>query len=317
MDNKILFITANPNKYCDFNDLNTEKYQNLDIALDKDTAMRLLLRNSICYESILIDCATLSYEDLSDFIRTVRDRISPIHPKIIAIRTKLSERELILLGVDEIIQNFDANLADLKSYPRLFEIPTLAFIEFLMDIVKTKDNSLFDHMRRVKTFTALIARLCYEKNLIDHDTYENTVLASFFHDLGKMFIPESILHKPSRLTQEEFQVMMQHTILGANLFEKALRSNPKNNLLITLFQVSKYHHERYDGKGYPCGLSGEQIPLPARIVAIADVFEALIATRPYRDALSPQQAVQIIKEDEGHFDPNVLEIFLKNTDLFV
>lgn len=319
MNNKILFLTARPNKYCDCNcDFSeAEKYQNLDIAFDKDSAIRLLLRNCVCYESVLIDCTNFSCEDLSDFVRTVRDKISPIYPKIIVFKTNLPRKDLILLGVDEILEDLDTNLIDLKSYPRLFEFPAFTFVEFLVDLIRIKDKSLFDHMKKVKTFTTLIARLCYEEGLMNHETYENTIFASFFHDLGKMFIPENILHKPSRLTQEEFEVIKQHTSFGAKLFEKMIRSKPKNNLGITLFQVAKYHHERFDGKGYPCSLVGEQIPLPARIVAIADVFEALISDRSYRNALDTQEALQIMREDQGHFDPTILEIFLNNANLFV
>lgn len=317
MNNRILFITANPGKYlnCDYS--SDEKYHDLDIAIDKDMAVRLLIRNSHCYESIFIDCADFSFKELVDIVTMVRDKTSPVHPKIVTVETDLSEKELILLGVDEVFRDFDINLADLKSRQQFFEIPALSLIEFLVEIIRTKDKSLFDHMRKVKNFTVMITKLCYEKNLIDHETYQNTIFASFFHDLGKLFIPENILHKPSRLTKEEFEVMKQHTVLGANMFYKALLSNPKNNLLITLFQVSKYHHERYDGKGYPCGLAGEQIPFPARVVAIADVFEALTADRPYRDAIEPLQAVEIIKEDEGHFDPIISKIFFDNIDLFL
>lgn len=317
MMSKVLLLTIHPDKYChcDFSD--PERYQDLDIVVDKDAAMRLLLRNGVFYESILIDCEGFSCEELRDFIQIVRDKTSPVYPKIVAFKTNLPERDLILLGVDEVLKDFDLNSIFLSKYPRLSGISNIAFVEFLIDMIRVKDKSLFDHIKRVKTFTAFIAKLCHEQGLIDGETYQNTVFASFFHDLGKMFIPDNILHKPSRLTQEEFEVIKQHTVLGANLFEKMIRSNPKNNLGITLFQVSKYHHERYDGKGYPCGLIGEQIPLAARIVAIADVFEALISHRSYRAALDFQQALKTITQDQGHFDPVILELFLKNANSLI
>ncbi len=314
MMTKVLLLTVHPDKYCHCDFSNPERYQGLDIVVDKNSAMRLLFRNGVFYESILIDCEGFSYEELRDFIQIVRDKTSPVYPKIVAFKANLPERDLILLGVDEVLKDFDLNSICLSKYPNLFKISNMAFVELLIDMIRVKDKSLFDHMKRVKKFTALIARLCYEESLIDHEIYQNTVFASFFHDLGKMFIPDNILHKPSRLTQEEFEVIKQHTVLGANLFEKMIRSDPKNNLGITLFQVSKYHHERYDGKGYPCGLVGEQIPLPARILAVADVFEALISDRSYRAALDPQQAVQTMIEDQGHFDPKIFEIFLKNVN---
>lgn len=318
MNSRVLLVSTVQSQCSDRHaiSLHERRNSNIDVAVDIGMAIRLLLRNSIYYESIVIDCTNLSFEDVSDFIRMIRERLSPVHPKIIVTKSDLPLQKLILLGVDEVVKDFNAASIDLQGYARFFDIPALAFIEFLVDVIKTKDPSLFDHLKRVKILATLLARLCYENNLIDHKTFENTVLASFFHDLGKMFVPESILHKPSRLTQEEFQIMMQHTILGANLFEKTLRANPKNSLLVTLFQVSKYHHERFDGTGYPCGLTGDQIPVSAKIVAIADVFEALTANRPYRDALTFQQAVELIREDKGHFDPIIVEIFLSNAALF-
>ncbi|MEJ5229230.1 MAG: HD domain-containing phosphohydrolase [Pseudothermotoga sp.] len=222
---------------------------------------------------------------------------------------------MIHFGVDQILHD-SVKFHELEVYPSLSEISPIAYMEFLIDIIRTKDKALFDHMKGVKIFTTLLARLCFEENLIDSETLEDTVFASFFHDLGKLFIPENILHKPSSLTKSEFEFMKQHTTLGASLFEKILRTNSKNRTFTTLYHVTKYHHERYDGKGYPCGLAGDQIPVAARIVAITDVFQALTSNRSYRDAYDFEKALQIIEEDEGHFDPQICQVFLENINLF-
>lgn len=245
----------------------------------------------------------------------VREKISPVFPKIVVTHCAFAEKDLIHFGVDQILHD-SVKFHELEVYPSLSEISPIAYMEFLIDIIRTKDKALFDHMKGVKIFTTLLARLCFEENLIDSETLEDTVFASFFHDLGKLFIPENILHKPSSLTKSEFEFMKQHTTLGASLFEKILRTNSKNRTFTTLYHVTKYHHERYDGKGYPCGLAGDQIPVAARIVAITDVFQALTSNRSYRDAYDFEKALQIIEEDEGHFDPQICQVFLENINLF-
>ncbi len=313
---KILFLSRNAFKFRHSDFLNDDhRYTTVDIALDTAIAQRLLLRNSTFYSSIVIDCRELSQDDLYEFISFVREKISPVLPKIVVTNCTLVEKNLIHFGVDQIIDG-DVKDWDFEAYPELSEISSMAYIEFLIQIIRTKDKALYDHMKGVKTFTTLLTKLCFQENLIDFKTLEDTVFASFFHDIGKLFIPESILHKPSSLTKEEFEFMKQHTTLGASLFEKILRTNPENRTFTTLYHVTKYHHERYDGKGYPCGLTGEQIPIGARIVAVTDVFQALVADRSYRNAYDFDKAVQIIEEDEGHFDPQIVQILLENIDLF-
>jgi len=312
---KVMFLTKNLFKLRDNDFVDERRYHGVDIAPDTTVAQRLLLRNSTFYTSIVIDCRGFSYEDLCEFISFVREKISPVFPKIVATHCSFAERDLIHFGVDEILRD-SLKFHELEAYPSICEISPVAYVEFLIDIIKSKDKALFDHMKGVKIFTTLLAKLCFEENLIDSITLEDTVFASFFHDLGKLFIPENILHKPSSLTKDEFEFMKQHTTLGASLFEKILRTNPGNRTLTTLYHVTKYHHERFDGKGYPSGLAGDRIPIAARIVAITDVFQALVSNRSYRDAYDFERAVRIIEEDEGHFDPQIVQILLENIDLF-
>lgn len=315
MVHKVLFLSRDIFESTEDDFVGDQKYNGVDIALDTAVAQRLLLRNSTFYTSIVIDCRGFSEQELCDFVSFVREEISPVFPKIFVTNCRFAEKDLIHFGVDHIVRK-GMKFHEFQAYPLLSEVSSMAYIEFLIDIIKTKDKALFDHMKGVKTFTTLLARMCFEENLIDSETLEDTVFASFFHDLGNLFIPENILHKPSSLTQNEFEFMKHHTTLGASLFEKILRTNSKNRTFTTLYHVTKYHHERYDGKGYPCGLVGQQIPISARIVAITDVFQALMSNRSYRGAYDFERAVRIIDEDEGHFDPQIRQIFLEKVDLF-
>ena len=144
------------------------------------------------------------------------------------------------------------------------------------------------------------------------DEYIDSVIKSApLHDIGKIRISDSILNKPGKLTDEEFEIMKQHTTYGAQVIEQCISTLPGSNFLGEAKNIAKYHHEKWNGKGYPEGLSGEDIPLSARIMAVADVFDALISKRVYKDAFSFDKAMEIIKEDSGtHFDPKVAEAFL-------
>lgn len=142
--------------------------------------------------------------------------------------------------------------------------------------------------------------------------------AAMLHDIGKLGIPQSILCKPGPLNQNEFEVMKMHTLLGAKTIEAtqiALKS--PHPLLQIAYEMACYHHEKWDGSGYPYGLKGEAIPFSARLVALADVYDALTSKRIYKAAWSHQQAVQMILDGQGrHFDPDIVDVFLENADEF-
>ncbi len=136
--------------------------------------------------------------------------------------------------------------------------------------------------------------------------------AAPMHDIGKIAIPEEILNKPGKLTPEEFDIMKTHATAGYSLLCKS-----EKRMIVAAAEVAYGHHEKWDGTGYPRGLSGEDIPLYARIVAIADVFDALGNDRCYKKAWELPQILEFFKEQRGkHFDPRLMEIFLQNVDLF-
>jgi HD-GYP domain-containing protein (c-di-GMP phosphodiesterase class II) len=133
------------------------------------------------------------------------------------------------------------------------------------------------------------------------------------HDVGKINIPDNILNKPGRLTEEEFAIMKTHTTAGKQIIEKAINTMEGDNYLKEAKNMAAYHHERWDGKGYPEGLHGEVIPLSARVMAVADVFDALASPRIYKPAFPLEEAIRIIEEGSGtQFDPKCVEVFVES-----
>ena len=142
--------------------------------------------------------------------------------------------------------------------------------------------------------------------------FENVRRAAALHDIGKIQTPDAILSKPARLTPEEFEIIKQHASRGADIIAKAAKNAEDSGFFGIAYNIVKYHHERYDGTGYPDGLKAVSIPLEARIMALADVYDALISPRPYKQAVPPEEALRIIKEGRGtQFDPELTDIFVQ------
>ena len=171
----------------------------------------------------------------------------------------------------------------------------------LANAIEARDAYTRGHVERVSSYSVMIAR----EMGMDDDEVDAVELGAILHDIGKIAIHESILTKPGELTPEEMSEMRKHPEIGAFM----IKDIP---YLVPATPIIKYHHERYDGKGYPEGLAGENIPLYARIMAIADLFDALTTDRPYHEALSPQEAIAYIQNETGkHFDPRIVEVFVR------
>lgn len=169
-----------------------------------------------------------------------------------------------------------------------------------------KDTDTGNHVRRVAEYSKLIG----EKILTDRDELELLFHAAPLHDVGKVGIPDSILLKPSRLSSEEWEVMKGHTLIGERIL-----AGCENRVLAIGGVIANSHHERFDGGGYPQGLGGDAIPLMGRIVAIADVFDALTTVRPYKKAWPIERALTLVKQGAGkQFDGSMVEIFLNRSD---
>jgi len=191
----------------------------------------------------------------------------------------------------------------------------------LAKLAEARDEDTGEHLDRMKIYTHEIARLLYEnKKYPDQITLEFIDQIERFsplHDIGKVGIRDGILLKPAKLTTEEFDEMKKHTFYGAEVLRAAEQNISKRgkSLFEMGIEIAEGHHEKWNGAGYPYGKSGQEIPLSARIVALADVFDALTSKRPYKEAFRFDDSVQIIKEGSGnHFDPEIVTIFLDNIE---
>lgn len=187
-------------------------------------------------------------------------------------------------------------------------------IDMLGTIVEYRNLESGEHIKRVKNYTRILAECAmkeYPEYGLTQEKIEMMVSASSLHDIGKITIPDHILLKPGRLTKEEFELMKSHTLRGCEILDEIkLGWDPEMKQVI--YDICRHHHERYDGKGYPDGLAGEDIPIAAQCVSIADVYDALVNERCYKDAFSPDEAYRMITNNEcGVFSPKLMEVFYK------
>lgn len=210
-----------------------------------------------------------------------------------------------------------------RAGERLLGLETRDLLIFILaKLAESRDNDTGAHLERVRTFSRVIA-----EHLTRHPKYRDVVNADFvrlifltspLHDIGKVAVPDSVLLKPGPLTREEFELMKSHTARGAETLDAALREYPGARYLRMARDIAASHHEWYDGSGYPAGLSGDEIPLCGRIVALADVYDALTSKRVYKDVFSHEKAKNIVIQARGtHFDPDVVDAFLANEDKFI
>lgn len=172
-----------------------------------------------------------------------------------------------------------------------------------------KDTDTGEHIARMSQYSKLLA---LEFGMDEHQA-ELLRQAAPMHDVGKIGIPDAILLKPGRLTSEEFDHMKQHAVIGAQIL-----ANSSSALLQLAHKLALEHHEKWDGSGYPNGLKGEQISVEGRIVAIADVFDALTSKRPYKEAWSVEEALEHMQTQAGkHFDPHLINLFVNNLDAII
>lgn len=193
-----------------------------------------------------------------------------------------------------------------------------AVIFGLARLAESRDNDTGVHLERIRSYVTILANdLATRMPNLDDEWVHTLGLASSLHDIGKVGIPDSILLKPGRLSKEEHEVMELHTLIGGECLE-AIQNRLGNNVFMhTAKQVAYYHHEHWDGKGYPHGLSENEIPIVARIVAVADVYDALTSKRPYKQPMSHIESKSIILSGSGaQFDPEIVDAFLRHEEEF-
>ncbi len=196
-------------------------------------------------------------------------------------------------------------------------------IEGFSKLVESKDSETGNHIERMQRYAVMLAEMTAAKgvfpNQIDEAFIRQIEAFSPLHDIGKVSIPDHILMKPGKLTVQEFELMKEHTYIGADILKKMNdRITGENRSFYKVgIEIVRHHHEKYNGKGYPDGLSGKDIPLSARIVAVADVLDAITSKRPYKNAFGMETSKRIMLEGRlEHFDPILIDILMENWGRF-
>lgn len=233
----------------------------------------------------------------------------PFAPKVV-MRRAMNIIELFEHRID-IEKQLDERTKELRESKEKLEKSNEFLINALSSVVEYRSLESGEHIRRVKYFTKILIqylRMYYPEYQITDEQAKLMVEASALHDVGKIAIPDSILLKPGKLTKEEFEEMKKHTIYGCELLEQFKQED--TDFYRYCYDICRHHHERYDGKGYPDGLAGEDIPIWAQIVSIVDVFDALVTERVYKKPYAVDEAIRMIYDGEcGVFSDKILECF--------
>ncbi|MFZ2855626.1 MAG: HD domain-containing phosphohydrolase [Rhodocyclaceae bacterium] len=244
----------------------------------------------------------------------------PVAPPILLARVqthlRLRDQSIHLeYLVNERTQDLQAKTAELLLSQELT-------IVALGSLAETRDNETGNHIQRTRAYVEVMARrlavLPRYRETVSAAQWEMMWRSAPLHDLGKVGIPDHILLKPGKLTVEEFEVMKRHPVIGRDALRAAeQRTRSHDSILRVACEIAYSHHERWDGTGYPEGMSGEDIPLSARLMALADVYDALICRRVYKAAMPHDVAVEIIRDGRGkHFDPQIVDCFLEDVEEF-
>ena len=210
-------------------------------------------------------------------------------------------------------------IEDIKTKGEQIEKLQSGLIYILADMVESRDKCTGDHIKKTAGYVRLILDLLKENEVypgqVNDEFIQSVITSAPLHDVGKIKVSDLILNKTSRLDDDEYTKMKQHTLFGKDVIERARSLSPDSDYLDEALNLALYHHEKWDGTGYPSGLKGEEIPLSARIMAISDVFDALLSTRSYKKPFTFEQAMDIIKEGSGtSFDPTLVKLFVDNPE---
>ena len=251
---------------------------------------------------------------------TDRTTCKELEQRVKALEKKIAENQLI---IDKLRRHNKNEKYDREpqGYHNSIQLARMATILALAKLAEYRDDDTGIHLERMREYAKIIAEEMAKKpNYIGYITKEyidDIYHSSILHDIGKVGIPDAILLKPGKLIPEEFELMKTHSTLGGDVLTVIDAGIEGQTFLTLAKEIAYYHHERWNGTGYPKGLSGENIPLSARIVALPDVYDALTSKRVYKNIISHEKAKEIIINEKGkHFDPDVVDSFLAREDDF-
>jgi putative two-component system response regulator len=287
-----------------------------------EVCRRLKLNPSTRDIPIIFLSAMDSDEDLeSGFGLGAVDYITkPIHGSVMLARVKT---HISLKLTADFIKDKNVFLVG-EVYKRAKELEFIQDVTILAmaSLAETRDNETGNHLRRTQGYILVLAehlqRHPHFSLLLTRTNIDLIYKSAPLHDIGKVGIPDAILLKPGKLTLEEFEIMKTHAALGRIAIENAEREIGRNAPFLNFAkEISGSHHEKWDGSGYPEGLVGEDIPISARLMAVADVYDALVSERPYKKSMSHEQAAKIIIDGRGqHFDPDIIDAFIELQEKF-
>jgi putative two-component system response regulator len=243
--------------------------------------------------------------------------------------TSQSETDDMVMGMEAGADDFIAKpfikaelTVRMKAGERILNFESRDIVIFSMAcLAEARDNDTGNHLERIRYYSKILAESIASVEKLAELTpafIDNILLTSPLHDIGKIGIPDFVLLKPGRLDDKEYKIMQKHTTIGFRALSTAIEKYPNAEYLKMSAEIALCHHEKYDGSGYPNGIKGEEIPLSARIVALADVYDALVSKRVYKSAMPHDTAKSIIiSEVEKHFDPLVVDAFLRCEQQFI
>jgi putative two-component system response regulator len=246
----------------------------------------------------------------------------PISPPIVLARIK---NHLKIKAWHDFLKNQNKWLQD-EVERRLLKINHLqeSSIWMMVALAEFRDECTGNHIRRVHEYVRILANKLAElpeyANILKGDVIDGIANSAPLHDIGKISTPDGILLKPGKLSSDEFEVMKQHAKKGGEIIKNVMGLLDKDNsgFLNFAYEIARYHHEKWDGSGYPEGLKGADIPLSARLMAVADVYDALRMPRPYKPPMSVEKTIEIILAGKGsHFDPVIVDKLLEVQDKFI
>jgi putative two-component system response regulator len=264
-----------------------------------------------------------------ELCRKIRERQCGSYVYIILLTVRTGANAIIdglNAGADEFISKpFDPQelAVRIRTGERILSIDSRDVTIFaLAQLAESRDQETGAHVDRLREYSRVLAEhLSHQekyRDVVDGSFVEMIYLTSPLHDIGKVGIPDEILLKAGPLTPAEFNIMKQHPVTGSMTLDSAIYAYPEAKFLGMARDIARSHHERYDGSGYPDGLAGDAIPLAGRIVALADVYDALTTRHVYRPAFTHEKAHQIICEGRGtQFDPDVVDAYLANEEAFL